>query len=300
MWLTIFLITIMVLCLVCLVIIVARKFPQLANLDVDHLPQEKQARTKRQLLARRMEQGTAHWQASWQERAKPLTRWWGQAQLRFRIYVGKVERLWYHETAKKQTATTSPTTVENKEQSLARLIQDGEHHLAQGRHDQAEQLFIAAIKANPHSAPAYRGLADTYFGKGAMAEAKETYAFLLQLNPNDDNVLVKLAQIAELESDFESAIGYYQSAIILNDSLSPRFYNLAELLLKVRQPQTAREAILSAVQLEPKSPKYLDLLIETAILCNDQSLAESAYNELRLVNPENQKLDYFKGKIGQL
>jgi predicted Zn-dependent protease len=71
-------------------------------------------------------------------------------------------------------------------------------------------------------------------------------------------------------------------------------------LLRVDQPETAREALLSALQLEPKNPKYLDLLIEVAILCNDSGLAITAYNELRLVNPENQKLDYFKGKISQM
>ncbi len=300
MWLTIFLLILMVLSLLALLVVVVRKFPQLANLDVEHLPQEKQARTKRKLLARRMEQETERWQERWQERFAPFSQWWGQAQLRFRIYVGKVERLWYHETAKKQTAVVLTGTTESKEQDLARLIQDGEHYLAQGNFEQAEQLFIAAIKASPHSATAYRGLADTYFAKGSSAEAKETYAFLLHLNPDDDNVLVKLGELAEQENDVEGAIGYYQQAIILNDSLSPRFYHLAELLLRVKQPLTAREAIISAVELESRNPKYLDLLIETAILCNDRGLAESAYAELRLVNPDNQKLDYFKSKISQL
>ncbi len=297
MWLTILLIIIIALCLGCLGVIIARKFPQLANLDIEHLPQEKQARTKRTILSRRIDQETEAWQKRWQERFSPLTRWWKQGQLRFRIYVGKIERLWYHETAKKQTAANVPMPTEDQEQAVARLIQDGQHYLAQEQFDQAEQVFISAIKANSHSTEAYRGLADTYFSRGAITEAKETYQFLLQLNPKDDNVLAKLGELSEQESNFEAAIEYYQQAIILNDSLSPRFYRLAELLLRVKQPETAREAIISAVELEPKNPKYLDLLIETAILCSDQALAQSAYQELRLVNPENQKLDYFKSKI---
>ncbi len=301
MWLTIFLILLIVLSFITLVILVGRKFPQLANLDVDQLPQEKQARTKRQLITRRMEQETQKWQRNWGERLRPFARWWGKAQLRFRVYVGRVERLWYHETAKKQKAGSSLSlSDDSQEQAFAKLIQDGEHEAAQGNFEQAEQIFISAIKSNPHSAAAYRGLADTYFGKGSLAEAKETYQFLLQMNQGDDNVLAKLGEIAEEEGDTEKAIEYYQGAIVLNDSLSPRFYHLAELLLKVKQPITAREAIVSALELEPKNPKYLDLLIETAILCNDRLLAESGYSELRLVNPENQKLEYFKSKIGQM
>ena len=82
--------------------------------------------------------------------------------------------------------------------------------------------------------------------------------------------------------------------------MSPRFYRLAELLLQVKEPQTAREAILSAVALEPKNPKYLDLLIETAILAGDKNLALESFQELRLVNPDNQKLIQFKERIEKL
>jgi tetratricopeptide (TPR) repeat protein len=113
-------------------------------------------------------------------------------------------------------------------------------------------------------------------------------------------VLVKLAEIAETQGNLEEAIAYYQQAVVINDLLSPRFYHLAELLLKVNQPDIAREAIESALDLEPKNPKYLDLLIEIAILLSDKKMALDTYNELRLVNPENQKLDSFKSRINEL
>ena len=109
--------------------------------------------------------------------------------------------------------------------------------------------------------------------------------------------MVKLAEIAESQGDLEEAIGYYQQAVLVNDSFSPRFYHLAELLVKVGQPQVAVESILQAVELEPQNPKYLDLLIEIAIICGNKDLALKGYGELRLVNPENQKLHSFKDRI---
>ena len=57
---------------------------------------------------------------------------------------------------------------------------------------------------------------------------------------------------------------------------------------------------IQAVELEPKNPKYLDLLIETVILCGDKDLAERAFNELRMVNPENQKLAVLRERINNI
>ena len=112
--------------------------------------------------------------------------------------------------------------------------------------------------------------------------------------------LEKLAEIAESQGDLEEAIEYYQQAVVINDSLSPRFVHLAELLLRVGQPLVAREAIEAAVELEPQNPKYLDLLTETAILCQDKTLALKVYSTLCLVNPENKKLPDLKQRIDLL
>jgi tetratricopeptide (TPR) repeat protein len=112
--------------------------------------------------------------------------------------------------------------------------------------------------------------------------------------------MVKISELSEKKGNLEEAINYLQQAVVLNDSLSSRFYHLSELLLKVNQADIAKEAIEQAVDLEPKNPKYLDLLIETGILCGDKVLAEHGFQELRLVNPQNQKLESFQARINAL
>lgn len=285
--------------------IVARKFPQVANLDVNNLPEEKVSQKKKELLGKRFAAKGQKAKTLWLKRLEPLKKLWGQFQLKFRIYVGKVERLWHHEQVlkNKEKEKVTPVTeeaTEAKEQKVSKLIQEAEDNLKIGSLDKAEDLFIAAIKLDDKSAPAYRGLGDAYLAKNALEEARETYRFLLQLEPDDDNTLVKLAEIAESQGDLEEAIQYLQQAVAVINSLSPRFYHLAELLLKVGQGSTAKEAILEALELEPKNPKYLDLLIETAIICGDKDLAMEGYNNLRLVNAENQKLEDFKDRIGKM
>lgn len=286
--------------LIGMAIIVSRKFAQLANLDVESLPEEIEARKKKEIISRRVEAEGQKVMNSMLRKMQPFRKLWGQLQLKFRIYVGKIERLFHHEQRSKTAAPVQEVPQEMVENKLSSYVNDGNYFLQQGDLDKAEELFLAAIKVDVKHAPAYRGLADTYLAKGALEEAKETYEFLLQLQPSDDMAMTKLAELYEKKGEIENAITYLQQAVVLNDSLSSRFYHLTELLLKVGQPEVAREAILQAVELEPKNPKYLDLLIETGILCGDKDLAKRGFHELRLVNPENQKLESFQGRINVL
>ena len=75
---------------------------------------------------------------------------------------------------------------------------------------------------------------------------------------------------------------------------------IADLLIEIKSYEPACDAIQQAVELEPQNPKYLDKLVEISVLCGDKKKAEEAYNQLRMVNPENQKLVVFKDKIDQL
>lgn len=280
--------------------VVVPKLPQLANVDTQHLPAEREARKKKELLLNRIEVEARAARERWQKRLTPLKGVWELAQLKFRQYVARVERLWRHEQSVKKRFEKSRLSETEKTDQLTDLIRAGESALASEHFDKAEEHFIAAIKLDTKSIPAYRGLADTYVAEGSNSEAEETYRFLFKLDSTNDAVAVKLGELAALKNNLQEAIEWYQQAALLNDSLSPRFYRLAELLLQVKEPQTAREAILSAVALEPKNPKYLDLLIETAILAGDKNLAAESFQELRLVNPDNQKLVQFKERIEKM
>lgn len=291
---------IILLALAAIIFIVVRKFPQLSNLDVENLNEERESRKKKEMIEKRVEEQSKKLKEKLIKIFRPVRKICGKLQLKFRIYFGKVERLWHHEQTAKIKEEIKDLSKEEKESKLKNIIQEANQYLVAGNLDKAEELFISAIKINVKSAPAYRGLADTYLAKGSLEEAMQTYRFLLQLDPEDDGAMVKLAEIAESQGDMEEAIQHYQNAVLVNDSLAPRFYHLAELLIKIKQPETAKEAIVQAVELEPKNPKYLDLLLETAIICGDKDLAKNGYNELRLVNPENQKLEDFKNRISKL
>ncbi len=286
--------------LVGMAVLTIRHFTQLANIDLENLPAEKEIKKKKEMIEKRVVAERHRLLLTFLRYTQPLRKLWGKAQLRFRVYVGKIERLLHHEQRAKVNEEMAELPTEAVENKLAALLQDANFNLTESDFDKAEELFIAAIKLDAKCAPAYRGLADTYLAGGHLVEAEETYLFLLQLQPSDDAAMVKISELLEKKGKLEEAINYLQQAVILNDSLSSRFFHLSELLIKVDQADVAKEAIGQAVELEPKNPKYLDLMIEIGILCGDKDLAERGFQELRLVNPQNQKLEGFQSRINDL
>lgn len=351
-----FLLVIMI-CLSVMGYIVFSKFPQLRNLDVDALPEEKQYRKKKEIIDKRLQAEGEQIKNKISIYLQPVKKWWGRLQLKFRIYVGNIQRLMHHEQElnKKENQEevikpveeaienspvnlpsravladdeimntksvqsffkrknvqkevqnneeeAAPKKLENEidKEKLNSLILEAERQLENGNYEKAEEKFISAIKIDQKNVAAYRGLADTYYAKGAVEEARETYRFVLQLENDDDRVMVKLAEIAESQGDIEEAIQRYDQAIMVNDSFAPRFYNMARLLLKINQAATAKEAAVQAVALDSENISYLDLLLEIAIILRDTDLAEGSYKELRRVDPKNKKLEVYHAKISAL
>lgn len=280
--------------------IVFKKIPRLINLDLENLPEEKIAKKKKEIISKRAEERSVQMVNKMSVCFSPLKKVWGFIQLRFRIYVGKIQRMLHHEQVSEIKASPKGKVDKDKEERIKDLIREAANFVGEQDYDHAEDLYISAIGLNPKNKDAYRGLADCYFKKGSLEEAFQTYEFILQLTPNDDNVLVKMAEIEEERGNFAKAIEYYQRAVLINDNLPARFFRLSELLLKEKQPRVAREAVSQAIALEPQNPKYLDLLVEIGIMSEDKKTALKAYNELRLVNPENNKLDILKERISKI
>jgi tetratricopeptide (TPR) repeat protein len=280
-----------------MIIIVVRKFPQLALLDVDNIPAVKEEKKKEEFLKKRVEEKATNLKRFGLKKVfLPFGIFFKQIQKAFRLYVGRVERL----VAKESVAQDNPAVKIKDGEEIKNLLRDGDYFLTNGDFNSAENKYIAAVRIDPKSFLAYKGLGEVYTRLGQLDQAVETYKFLLQLNAADDNIYVKLGDLMEQKGDLNEAINNYEKAILLNDQNASRFIRIADLLKALRQNQTALEAVKQAVEIEPNNPKYLDNLIELAILVDNKKLAEDTYRELRMVNPENQKLAVLKEKIDKI
>lgn len=131
----------------------------------------------------------------------------------------------------------------------------------------AEQNFLAVVTEEPHNLQAYEGLAQIYLTKRAFKEAQEVAQFLMKLNP--------------------SASGRY----------------LFALAVAFREAQELKPALkygTQALSFEPANPKYLDFLIELAILEGHKREANKYLGKLKEVNQENGKIDDFEKRINAL
>lgn len=280
-----------------MVVVLVRRFPQLSLLDVDTIPEVKADKKKADFLKKRVEVKGQEAQKKRREQWKPIVRQLTTVQGAFRRYVGGVEqRLAHHRTKRVETDEKKG----QKREELRSIVHEADLARAADDFESAEKKCLAAIRIDPKNPEPYRALAEVYMAQGNTVEAKETYVFLHQIDPNDDVIAVRLAELSETEGDIRAAIGYYEQAVLLNDHLPQRFAKLAQLLQQLEQYPTALEAISQAVDIEPQNPKYLDMLVEISIMVGDKALADKSYQELRMVNPENQKLAGFKERIQKI
>lgn len=291
---------IIILSLAVIIVIVVRKLPQITLLDVANLPEVKEEKRKNEYLKRRVQKrAEASRQAAAALADKLIVSKLIDAQGAFRRLVHRVETE-ARSRAGKERKKASLESQHEMQAEKRMMLQEAMYAFERGDFDAAETKYIAVIRVDAANPDAYRGLGDVYRAQGHTKEAKETFGFLLRMVPNDEHAIVELANIAEEEGNIEKAVEYYEQAVLLNDHKAPRFMKIAELLRGICQNDTALEAVKQAVELEPQNPKYLDFLAETSILVGDKNLAEEAFQHLRMVNPENQKLDILKDKISQM
>jgi tetratricopeptide (TPR) repeat protein len=281
------------------IVIVARRFSQLSVLDVDNLPEVKEEKKKDDFLRKRVEAKAEASRKTRTERLKPVQEKWKGLQKGFRKYVGHVEHTLMRERDKKRV-DESPEDKHERRGELQTLLAEAAYAEIQEDYQTAEKKYIAAIRLDNKYSDAYRGLAEVYRKQGQITEAKETYQFLLQLDPNDDTIPARLGEIFAENGETEKAIQQYEQAILLNSNIPQRYLRLAELLQSLGQYQTAQEAIQQAIELEPQNPRYLDMLVEISIMVGSKDEAMQAWEDLRKVNPDNQKLDVLKEKIARL
>lgn len=282
-----------------IIFLIIKKFPQLTLLDVQAIPEVKEEKKKDEFLKKRAEKKNQEQKEKKKEKWQPVIAVSKNLQSGFRTMLGTVENKVFSQAFKRTRAKKLEEGI-RPEEEIVLLLREAQNAVKNENFDLAEKKYIEIVRLDPKHIEAYRGLAQVYIKLEQMKEAEETYKFLHHLVPNDDQVLVNLAELAEQNNQIAQAISYYEKSLLLNDSSAPRFAKLSALLQNEKQYPAALEAMEQSVELEPQNPKYLDNLIELAIIVGNKERAEEAYQKLRLVNPDNQKLPLFKDKIHAL
>jgi len=301
-----------------IVVIVARKYPELTILDLDTISERKEKQKKKEIFSRKASQRSKEQQARMKDVLAPVGKMWAGIQASFQKYVKKLkdeveekkqqvslsrpalQHRSHGESADATPHVFQPIESASKEETIDDMLKKGMRALEQGNAQTAEASFIRAIEADKKDARAYEGLGDVYQSQEQLAEAEETYLFAHKLAPESVSIIEKLAKLSLGKEEWNTAIQYYEQAVIIEDTNATFFATLAELFLKAGQPDAAYEAVSQAVDLLPKNIHYLDMLTEISIMVGDKSRAEDAAQAIRMIDPEHPRLAAFKERIADM
>jgi tetratricopeptide (TPR) repeat protein len=249
--------------LLIILIIIVRKFPALAVLDVDNMPAEKEARFKEKIVESRLHRFLVRFNLRFLRVFKFLFSFFAG------LFAKAIEGL--SEAKKKYAVEKAPVTEKEKEEKVQILLSEAEKLENKDDFEEKEKKLIKIIELEPRNADVFQDLGALYLANKKYDEAKQAWVHVLKL-------------INDTEIDKQADV----------------YYNLSLLYKETNDCEGALETIKMAVKLSPNNPRYLDALVEISIMNKDKVEAISAMSRLAEVNPENGKLADFKEQIDTL
>jgi tetratricopeptide (TPR) repeat protein len=251
-----------ILSLAVIVVIIIRRFPAIASLDVDNIPEEKEARIKEQILGSRLKKNFVKWTSKISKFFK-----WANKGL-----VSRTEQFYNKLVDVKASYNEENVASEqDKGERVAKLFEELEELDEREDFEQCEAKLIEIIGLDSKNAKAFEKLGDIYYENKQYSEAKRTYEHALKLIGEDEaetraEIYFDLASVSKNKNELDQALSYIKEA--LRDT--------------------------------PNNPRFLDTLMEISIMNKDKVLAKSTYDKLAKVNPENQKLEEWGKKIEEI
>ncbi|MCX6785731.1 MAG: tetratricopeptide repeat protein [Candidatus Komeilibacteria bacterium] len=275
--------------------IVFKKLAKVAMVDSETSPVVKQSAVKKRLMEERLQRKVSAAGGKVLSYLKPA----------FKLLV-KVIRAGYQKSVdleehyRHKVLHASFKDKVQIQQYASQLLTKAAALLEQERLTEAEKAYLEILKLDEKNAAAYQGLGELYLLKKDHEHAREIFEFLLRLNENNPLAYYNLGAIASKKGDLKQAQEQYLKSLELDAGNIGSYLDLAGVYLNLDEPNQAWAAVNKAAVLEPNNPKILDFLIEVSIITRDKDAARRAYQRLKEVNPENQKLPELKEKIDSL
>lgn len=265
---TIISLIILIASLVVVAVIVIKKFPALAILDVGNIPGEKEAKFKDEMMRKRVERDVSK-----------LSGFFGRLWLSLSRYLSSLLQSSHAKLneAKTKYRHAAKVPFAERKHAIKELFFAYSEAMKKEDWPRAESQLVEIVSLDQKNLLAFFRLGDLYGRQKKWTEARETYGYSL-----------KLARQQAKEG--------------LEPEISPQevFYSLSWIEKEAGDLEAALDNIREALDLEPNSPRYLDLILDLSIMRKDKSLATMALEKLVAANPENNKLADWQEKIDAL
>jgi len=252
-----------------IVYIIVRKFPILANIDVNQIAAERQAELKKKILSDKLK--------------RSLVRGWKRV-LKVLAPAGRVIAAaagWLYNkliSLRDSYGDDGSTLGDNPEKRLAVLFAEAQDLARKGEFAKAESKYIEIIGLDSRNYKAFELLAENYLERESYEEAKETLTHVIKLG---EQLKKNGQEIGDME-------------------MARSFFTLGLVYLKMSQAGLATEQLKRALELEPNNPRYLDKMVEVCIMTKDVANGRQYCQRLEVVNPGNKKLKEIKVRLRDL
>jgi tetratricopeptide (TPR) repeat protein len=268
-----------------IIVIVVKKFSTLANLNIESIQAEREARFKEQIISNRIKRNYYKYYGRILKILRPAID--GIGNFFKWSYTKLVE---FKENYNREKKLVSP----DSRQTINKFFLEAEDFQKNGDLEKSESKYIEIISLDSKSFKAFKELGKLYFNRKDFNEAKQTFEHAL-----------KLLEHENLQSNKDSGNSYIdkngqEKNVNLNIEISSIYFELTLVSRAMQNNDGALIYINRALSLEPNNPKYLDTKLEISIIKKDKISAWEAYEKLKEVNPDNQKIESFKEQIAGL
>jgi len=239
-----------------IILILLRRLPTVALIDVKTIPVDKTAKKKEEIIAERIVRSAI---LKSEPVRKTFNSFWAWLREHFRRLAHRAFEL---ERRSERMARTQWDALTASTRMHA-FIREADKLVKEEKYVEAEKKYIEALSMEQKNPKLYEKLGRLYMRNKSYEQARDTLRFASRLSPNDASVVASLGEIAMAREEFGDAVTYFQHA----------------------------------VSLRPRSPRYLDFLLEACIMGGNRACAKEALGQLSAVNPENAKLAEFDKRI---
>jgi tetratricopeptide (TPR) repeat protein len=246
-----------------IIFIIVKKFPNLAVINVESIAKEKELKVRNRIMIQRLARKAIGWQKVTMEILKPLfdkLMIYGQG-----LYQKAAE-------LEKKNLNPQPLNQIDINQQVKDNLESAKKSMADQNFTPAEDLCVKVVQLDPKNFEVYEILAEIYWQTKEYRKARETTRYLLKLlnklgSGVDKHALANcyadLGWIYQLEKKYQYALVNYRKA----------------------------------AELESSNPRFLDLLLKISIILKNKNLAIQTLNELRVADPDNQKLAEIEAEV---
>jgi tetratricopeptide (TPR) repeat protein len=262
-----------------IIVVIARKFAVLANLNIQTIQAEREAKFKEQIISNRLKRIILKWQSRVKRAIAPIGE---NTASFFRWFYNKlweVKNSYMHETPLDQAGSTA---------MVDKLFNEADELWRAGRLQEMEKKLIEVISCEPKCIRAFRELGGVYLEQKSYHEAEETFKHALKLIDDwaSENLLTTAGGSDKAAEKFDP-----------ENQRAGVYFDLTLVYKAQEQYDAAIIAAKKALLAEPNNPRYLDTMLELSIIKKDKIPAIDYFDKLLKVNPENNKLEDFKKQI---